>query len=171
MTETLSSSDASRTWDGRKHPQVIGAFDESGGDWCDCLEQAPNDVVVGKILCVCVAMAIAREVLLAEMGHAENLRKAAEPLDLLNEWVNCPTDARFERICALIFDEKHLLPDDRDPNGVVWWTLRVATSSVGNYEAGWALKSLCSAAGKACFSDNTLRAIAKRELLSRLHRA
>ncbi|NQT40206.1 MAG: hypothetical protein HQ581_22125 [Planctomycetes bacterium] len=152
------------------HPEVIHVLDELSGElgWCDQLESAPADAIVGKVLCVCAGMGIARTVLAAELKDC--LCKAAESLEVLSEWVDCPTDERFEHICALIFDEEQPLPDDLDPHGVVWWAIRVATSSVGNYEAGWALTSLCNAAMKVGFDNESLREIARRELLSRLDR-
>jgi hypothetical protein len=64
-------------------------------------------------------------------------------LALLNEWVDDPSNARFDEICAIVFgDDAPVL----DSVGAVWWALRTATSSVGNYEAGWALSSAFDAA-------------------------
>jgi hypothetical protein len=91
-------------------------------------------------------------------------------LDLLGRWIGDPTEDRFERIGALLFDERELWPDT-DPHGIVWWALRTATSSVGNYEAGWALNGVCRAAMAAGFKDETLREIVKNELISRLSRS
>jgi hypothetical protein len=173
MENSLSQPDARWTWDDRTHPQVMGILDMPSGDlgWCDGVENAPTDALVGKVLCVCVGMAIAREVVSAELGGTDTFGKAMEPLDLLDQWVDRPTDERFQRICALLFDKKHGWATDFDGHGVVWWALRVATSSVGNFEAGWALHNVCSAAIESHFSDTGLREIAKRELVSRMERA
>ncbi len=159
------------TWDDRMHPQVARVLEETpdGLNWCNRLEHAPADATVGKVLCVCVATAIAREVLAAELGPSDSIHGAARPLDLVGRWVDCPTDERFEGICAHLFGGD---PDqiDPDPHGVVWWALRTATSSVGNYEAGWALEAVRDSATSAGFSGEALHEIAKRELLSRLRR-
>jgi hypothetical protein len=111
-------------------------------------------------------MAIAREVLAAEMSVAKDSGEIT-PLRLLGEWIDDPTEERFAWISALIFDERQPSPDP-DPNGVVSWALRTATSSVGNYEAGWALATVCHAAMSAGFDVEALREIANRELMSRL---
>jgi hypothetical protein len=159
------------TWDDRTHPRAMGAIDEPGdnGEWCDRLETAPTDCIVGKVLCVCVGSAIANDVLGAESENPERLAPARMSLELLERWTDDPTEERFEQICDLIFKQKQL-SENFDSYGVTWWALRVATSSVGNYEAGWALRTVRSAAMMAGVTDQALRAIAKRELLSRLHR-
>jgi hypothetical protein len=130
-------------------------------DWCDRLETAPGDAVVGKVLCVCAGAAIAREVLADWDGDAQ---RAVAAMELLDHWVDEPTDERFERICSLIFEDGAA---KFDPEGVVWWALRTATSSVGNSEAGWALGSLFSAALRSGLTPERLRAAVVRELASR----
>lgn len=171
MESTLSSSDSRWTWDERLHPNVCQFLDEPKvvHEWCDHIENSPADAVVGKVLCTCAALGIAKEVLSTQISDTERRLKASEPLVLLEQWIDSPTEERSEKIRALLYDEKQAWSDDFDPYGVVWWSLRVAMSSVGNYEAGWTLETVCTAASKTGFDDNTLRAIAKRALLSRSH--
>src|SRR3712207_1975500 len=126
------------TWDGEAHTRVAHVLSQpsTGLGWCGQLETAAADAVVGKVLCVCAAAAVARAVL---ASCPDTSPQAAIALELLVQWIDEPTDERFERICSIIFAEGE--PPDLDPHGVVWWVLRTATSSVGNYEAGWALES------------------------------
>ena len=157
------------TWSDQKQTRVIGVLDDSDSEWCDQLEIAPGDAIVGKVLCVCAASRIAREVLADQSADHVHEREA---LALLEEWIDAPTDERFERICTIIFEDAEQQPFlTCDPHGVVWWALRTATSSVGNYEAGWALKGVCSAATSAGMDDNVQREIVKQELLSRAGRS
>jgi hypothetical protein len=151
------------TWDARKHPAVAGvvAGPAHALGWCDRLEAAPEDAVVGKVLCVCAAAAVARAVLITLGGDA---RQADAALELLGRWIDDPTDQRFERICSLIFEEG---APEFDPHGVVWWALRTATSSVGNFEAGWAFGGACAAAVEAGFTPEQLRSLVEQELSSR----
>ena len=74
-------------------------------------------LTVGKVLCVCAAMATVREVLAAEMSVAKDSGEIT-PLRLLGEWIDDPTEERFAWISAPIFDERQPSPDP-DPNGVV----------------------------------------------------
>jgi hypothetical protein len=173
MGSTLSPTDSRWTWDDRMHPNVCQLVDEAKSvhDWCGHIENSPTDAIVGKVLCTCAALAIAKEVLATQICDVETRRKAAEPLVLLDQWIDSPTEDRSERIADLLHHEKQACSDDLDPYGVVWWTLRVSMSSVGNFEAGWALGTVCSAAQKSGFDDETLRLIAKRALQSRLRTA
>jgi hypothetical protein len=134
--------------------------------WCDQLESAAGDALTGKVLCVCAGAAMARAVL-AECLDAPS--SAAAALDLMWRWIDEPTVERFDRICATIFPKGE--PPALDAHGVVWWALRIATSSVGYGESGWALGSACSAAERAGFTPEQLRRLAEQELLSRLGQA
>jgi hypothetical protein len=160
--------DARWTWDALAHPRVpiVLAGPAGGLAWCGQLETAATHPVVGKVLCVCAAAAVAREVLASGLGSGQ---QAAEALELLGRWINEPNVERFDRICGLIFGEEPW--PDFGPHGVVWWALRTATSSVGNFEAGWALKSTCGAAECAGFGPEQLRGVVEQELVSRLGRA
>ena len=151
------------TWDSSKHLAIAGVFEASDQDlgWCDRLEVAPKDAIVGKVLCVCVGAGVAREVV-ARLGG--DTRPADAALELLGQWIDDPSDERFDQIYALIF--KGELPRF-DAHDVVSWALRVATSSVGNFEAGWALSSTCDHAMKAGLTPEQLRSVAERELASR----
>jgi hypothetical protein len=55
-----------------------------------------------------------------------------------------------------------------DPHGVIAWARRTTTSSVGNFEAGWALETTCSAAVDAGFTLEQIRRIVAQDLLARL---
>ena len=151
------------TWDTQEHPGVASALTAPAADlgWCDRLETAPGDATVGKMLCVCAAAAIAREVLAALGGGAPH---AVAALEVLDRWIDDPTDERFDCICYLLFEGRS---PEFGPHGVVWWALRTATSSVGNFEAGWALGSTCSAALEANLTPGQLHAAIKQELWSR----
>jgi hypothetical protein len=155
------------TWDVRDHPEVISILDQpdTGKDWCDQLEDAASDLIVGKVLCVCASVAIARKVV-DSTPLSEN-STASKSLDLLNCWIDDPTDQRFEQICSLIFDDDTELISDQDPHGVVFWALRTATSAIGCSEAGWALGGARDAAMKAGSSEDELRALVKERLLVR----
>jgi hypothetical protein len=151
------------TWDDQENSLICRVLGDETGDlgWCDYIEKAPADPLVGKVLCVCVAAGIAREVL-ASINRDDAPAKVA--IELLDRWIDEPTDERFERIGYLIFEEGS---PEFDAHGVVLWALRTATSSVGNSEAGWALMSLCAGAMSSGFSVESLRGIAARELQSR----
>jgi hypothetical protein len=131
------------------------------GGWCAQLESAA-DALTGKVLCVCAAVGVARAVVSACSDCPE---QAGAALDLLEGWIDDPTEERFDQICATIFPEGEL--PTLDPHGVVWWALRTATSSVGNGEAGWALASTCGAAETAGFTPELLRDVAEQELAAR----
>ena len=150
------------TWDAGVHPKVerVLAIPASDLGWCGQLETATTCATVGKVLCVCAAAAVAREIA-RRCGAGQSVIDA---LDLLVLWIEDPTDERFESICSLIFDQGGT---EFDQCGVIWWTLRTATSSVGNFEAGWALEATCGAALDAGLTAEQLRMIVERELLSR----
>jgi hypothetical protein len=154
------------TWNAMEHPQVMEVVSGPTVDfmWCHHLENASQDAIVGKVLCVCAAYAVAREVL-ATCPEAKP--QGVEAVALLGCWIDHPTEERFQRICSLIFVGEE--PPDLDPHGVVSWALRTATSSVGNNEAGWALETLCGTAISAGFGPDKLREMVEKELLWRLH--
>lgn len=147
------------TWDTAAHPGVASAL--AGPDWCDRLEGAATDALVGKVLCVCAALAVARHV----VGEPVEDPLTAEALDLLARWIDDPTEERFHRICGTIFGPEE--PAEIGPHGVGWWALRTAISSVGNYEAGWALSAVCSAAEAAGVTPEAARVSAERAVLAR----
>lgn len=116
------------------------------------------------MLCACAALAIAGGV---TRGHKDPA--ASESLALLGEWIDDPTEKRFDRICGATFG-----PGERPelgPHGVVWLALRTATSSVGNGEAEWALGAVCGAAARAGFGPEVVRGWAEREVLARQRHA
>jgi hypothetical protein len=147
------------TWDAAAHPGVASAL--AGPDWCDRLEGAASDALVGKVLCVCAALGVARHVL----GEPVADPQTAGALDLLDCWIDDPTEERFERIRGTIFGPDE--PAEIGPHGVGWWALRTATSSVGNSEAGWALGTVCSAAEAAGFTPEAARVVGERAVLAR----
>lgn len=157
-------------WTCRKqdNPSVVELLeaddDGSTNAWTDSLETAADDAVEGKVLCVCAALAIARHV------HGEQqplLAGGVAPLTLLEQWIDDPTNERFEQITQLLFVNRRIgvgpLPDR-----ISWWALRVATASVGNYEAGWALRSLCENAAKLGVTPQEMRAHGLRAVSERL---
>lgn len=152
------------TWSEAAHPHVAVVFagTNSGLDWCDRLDGAATGVI-SKVLCVCAATAVAREVLAREPVVPAAARDA---LNLVEAWIDEPTAERFERICETIFPPESVPP--LDPHGVVWCALRTATSTAEGYgEAGWALRSTCSAAFRAGLSADQLREIAARAVATR----
>ena len=154
------------TWNAQAHPGVLAVLAEPANDlrWCTLLDKAPTDPVVGKVLCVCAAAAVAREVL--STGSALSLATASV-LALLEEWIDSPTAERFDRMCGLIFP-----PEQSTLDGLVWGVLRTATSTAEGYgEAGWALESTCSAAVRAGFSPEDLRVIAEQAVWARAARS
>lgn len=155
-----SMPDERWTWDPRLHTRVKRLFNQSGSnlDWSDQLEAAPANVIVGKVLCVCAAAAIAREALGVRGGND------AEALGLLDRWIDDPTDDRFERLRALVFGE-----DGDALESTTWWALRTAMSTVGYYEAGWALEATCQEAEVAGIGLDRLREVAASGVLSRRH--
>lgn len=100
---------------------------------------AASDAVTGKVLCVIAGIAIARAVITKVPGAIERQAEASQLLDLADAWIDEPTDERFDQITAFLFDDERELTEPNDPLKVVWRALRIASSSVGNYEAGWAL--------------------------------
>ena len=154
------------TWSASTHPRVEGVVSKrsAGLEWCGQLETSAEDAVVGKVLCVCAAAAVARAVLAADPVTRP---LGAEAVDLLVNWIDDPTEERFECICSLIFDDGEPPDHNPDPHGVIAWALRTAPSSVGNFEAGWALETACSAAVSAGFNPEQIRKIVEQELLSR----
>jgi len=150
------------TWDARANPKIerVLAIPASDLGWCGQLETATTCATVGKVLCVCAVAAVAREIA-RRCGAGQPV---ADALDLLLCWIEAPTEERFECICSLIFDRGGA---ELDQYGVVWWALRTATSSVGNFEAGWALEATCSAALDAGLTAEQMRMIVERELVSR----
>ncbi len=155
-------SDEPWTWDLLAHPNVSGVVAPSAVDlrWCDRLESAASNPIAGKVLCVCAAAAVAREVMTVWGADPP----APDALELLGRWIDDPTEERFERIRSLIFGDES---PEFDSFGVVWWALRTATSSVGNFEAAWALKGTCDAAVEAGLTPEQTRSVVERELMSR----
>lgn len=159
--------DAPWTWDVRQHPNVPGVLAEQADDeqWCDRLETAATDLVVGKVLCVCAAAAIAKEVLADYSGNVHPDALAA--IELVEQWVDDPTVERFDRICKTIFTGDRL--GHADPHGAVWSVLRTATSTADGYrEAAWVLASTCDAATRAGFTRERIRAAAQRGVMVRM---
>lgn len=163
----MNSNDAAYqwTWDAIAHPTVSHVFftARTGFQWYDDLENAPTDPVVGKVLCVVAGVAIARAVLEKSFADHVALATSYELLDLADAWIDDPTDARFGRITDFLFGDETVWPNS-DPRNVVWAALRVATSSVGNYEAGWALGIVVGDANNATIDA---KEIARRAVESR----
>jgi hypothetical protein len=118
-------------------------------------------MVVGKVLCVCAASFIARLVL---GGQGGDVSQASDALELLDRWIDEPTDERFDRICEIIFEEDW---PESAANNVAWWALRTATSAVGCAESAWALSGACDEASKAGLTLEQLLAAAEQAVASR----
>ena len=151
------------TWNSIEHPAVMNVLSGecTALNWCDQLETAASDPITGKVLCACAAMGIARGVM---RDSKFNSQQATDALVLLQQWIDDPIDERFDRICSLLFGVDAPVLDQF---GVTGWSLRVATSSVGNYEAGWALSGTCEAALKAGYIPVDLCRFAELEIRSR----
>lgn len=152
------------TWNPQEHPRVLLALDVSPTDneWCYRLEDSAEDAVVGKVLCVCASLLIAQTVTSAEK---ESGIINTEALKVLEEWIDIPTEERFQEICSKIFNDDNAQSPNLHP--VCWWALRTATASVGNLEAGWALSSTCSASFAAGFEYQLLQDISRNAVLNR----
>lgn len=147
------------TWDGpTESVAAVFARPAVNSDWCGGLDSGG---VTGKVLCACAALAVAR----AEVRASGADPATEEALELLTQWIDHPTDERFDRISGAIFGPGG--QPELGPHGVAWWALRTATGSVGNGEAGWALGVACDAAVSAGFAPEVVRPIAEREVLAR----
>jgi hypothetical protein len=148
-------------WSQQELPNLLSRFDHPfSTDWCDQLEGAANDSVTGKVLCVCVAWELAREVTFtADSVHEPSVNALCS----LGEWIDDPTEERFESIRRLVFEEGSQV----EPQLVVWWALRVATSAVGCKEAAWALQAACDEAMKTGLDFQRIQVIAKRAVMRR----
>jgi hypothetical protein len=146
------------TWNAVEHPSVSAVLKTC--NWYSQLESAASNALTGKVLCVCAALAAARHVV-----EAVTDQQATLALDLLESWIDDPTEDRFDCICDTIFGVDKSV--EIGPQGVGWWALRTATCSLGNGEAAWALGTVCSAAEVAGFDSEVVRGVAKFELMAR----
>ena len=155
------------SWDAQKHSHVQDVLMDASIDpeWCDRLEKSTDDTVVGMLLCVCAATAIARAVFLAESSIA-GPSEARAPLELLENWIDNPTAESFEGLCRFIFEDAEANTGNDLPEAV-WWAIRTAASSAGNYEASWALRGTWDAAMRAGASPAQLARVMQNAVLSR----
>ncbi len=121
--------------------ELIDGATKGSEAWFERLECEAESALHGKVLCVCAGAVIARRALVAEPGSP----LSEQALALLEGWIDEPTEARFAHIAALLFGDDGGGPQP-ELDEIAWWALRVATSSVGNFEAGWALGALCDVA-------------------------
>jgi hypothetical protein len=128
--------------------------------WCASLEQLVVDPIVGKVLCVCASIGIAHSVV-TRAGSKHLL----PVLSLLNAWVDQPSDHHFRELEQFLASFEPL-PEDSAAE-TIWWALRSATCTVGNFEAEWALHSACSAAARAGLSPREISEAAAAELRGR----
>ncbi len=142
--ESMSNGDESSrwVWDVTDHPGVSNVLSSAASTrrWPDDLETAASDAVTGKVVCVVVGLAIARSIIEKHFSGDERSRESVALLDLADAWIDDPTDERFDQITRFLFDDERRWSESGDPLKVAWGALRIATSSVGNYEAGWALR-------------------------------
>jgi hypothetical protein len=150
----MSSRDKSIrwTWNATDHPRVSEFVSSTASTrkWCDELETAASDKVTGKVLCVVAGVAIARAVIAKKYSGHERLQESVALLDLADAWIDDPADERFDQIARFLFDDEREWLESGDPLKIAWGALRVATSSVGNFEAGWALGIVVEDADEAC---------------------
>jgi len=147
-------------WSGTEHPRVdalLGIL-ESGQEWDFELETVADDARVGKMLCVCAAAAVARYTV-------EQAGARADELDVLDAWVDAPTEELLASIWKRVLHGR--LDRTSDVDDVVWWALRSATASVGDFEAGWALEMTCEAALRRGVTAGRVKAIVRRALAGR----
>lgn len=153
-------------WDSRREPGVYAAFDVSGDlDWCDSLEDAPEDAVDGKVACTVAALGVVESVLekTGELNRADVQMARAT----LRTWIGTGSDDAADQVFALAFsgdEEEPPTPRGRELPEVLSWALRCATSSVGNYEAGWALRGCAQRALDLGLTPQALKEAARREL-------
>ena len=128
------------SWRTRLNPKVDELLRAAAipSNWEDQLETLASDSLTGKVLCVVAGAAIARSVVATEHQIHESFQEALEKLDLVERWIDDPTEERFEEMVEFLFGYDCELPES-GPWKIVWAALRVATSSIGNFEAGWAL--------------------------------
>ena len=150
------------TWDPALNPKVVAILSGGGeGEWYDSLESAANDCVVGKVICVCAARAMACEAL-KQPGIDP---ASAEALDLLGRWIDAPSDERFEGLRWRAYDDDS---PEFDSHGCVWWAIRTAMSAVGFTGASWALSSAFAAAEAAGLGRDQIRQAAFQEIAARM---
>jgi hypothetical protein len=150
-------------WDNQQNSHVEDLLIDASIDpaWRHRLEKSADDPLVGKLLCVCAAIGIARTVF-----PPESPSDARAALEILESWVDNPTTDSFGILCRLIFDDT-VGNTGNDLPEAVWWAIRTATSSVGNYEASWALSGAWDAAVRAGASSALLGRAIQDALLSR----
>jgi len=71
----------------------------------------------------------------------------------------------FARIPGILYRGEGAAGADR--HGVAWWAMRTAASSVGYYEAGWALKAACGTATSAGLTQDAVREPARAGVMAR----
>ena len=137
------------TWYPKKNPEILRIFeDDVSDDWYDELEAKPKSALLGKVLCCCASIAIAQAVIEKLYQNHKAYEEARLLLELGRDWINSPTEERFSKITKFLFEDVQNWLED-DPREVTWAALRVLTSSVGNYEAGYELSCLTDYADDA----------------------
>jgi hypothetical protein len=155
------------TWSSEDYPSVLKVFSEaenqSSREWYDQLETAA-DCLTGKVLCVCAGIALARTVIEKKFIDHKETQEANELLDELDKWIDYPTDERNDYIAKFLFEDQLDYTEDT-PLETVWSALRIATSSLGNYEAGYQLGYVVDEAEEQKLDAVT---IAKQAIQSRI---
>lgn len=169
-----TSAESTRwTWDAIKHPGVLKVFSSNTStcQWFYDLETDASDAVTGKVLCVVAGVAIAHAIITKEFLEHEQLQESLALLDLADDWIDNPTDQRFDQITQFLFGDGSEWEELGDPGEVVWSALRIATSSIGNFEAGWALGLVVDYAHSASVDALAIsrEAVQSREKQSKYH--
>jgi hypothetical protein len=159
------------TWSAHEYPEVISLLDRPSENsaWWDDLERA-CDPIGCKVLSVIAAASIARDSLANASEHERHIEDS-RALDLVEAWIDDPTDERSERICVMIFGEERDAAKRADLSRVVWWTLRTATASVDAPEASWALQSLCQNLAETGIAEAWLREVGLNGIRKRMRDA
>ncbi len=140
----LEASVGRWSWEPQEQPKIVELLNKPtrGRGWCDRLDEA-NGHVTGKVLTVCAALSIARESVSTKPA-LQAVRDDLAALALLDEWIDDPSDERFERICRMIFGDRDEPDAAAELSHAVWWALRCATAHPdGCGESAWALEALC----------------------------
>lgn len=143
MTVRLVVSELDRqrwSWSVSANPDVSTALaaSECNSDWCYGLEASAAEAVTGKVICVVIAIAIAREHLQTQFQLHRELQEGLRLLDFAESWVDNPTNETFEQIEKWLFDSSTSVSED-GPLRTTWGVLRAVTSAPGCKEAAWAL--------------------------------
>jgi|GEM_PF-5005052 len=153
------------TWAQSDCPALAAVLALPTGDWRKALADA-RDAVVGKVLHVCAAASISSAYLRESKEKTSSRDRAA--IDLLEAWIDAPSEARSRSICELLFTDGDALPV-QELAAPVWWALRTSTAHLdGCGEVEWAFEGLCESMLELGFTEDEVRSSCLEGLRSRL---